>query len=482
MSRGRPERFKSPAIVDPPVVAGRVPPHDLDAEAAVLSAVLLDRDALDRVLEILKPEHFYSEANARIYQAAQQLAIALTPIDIVSVASWLRTREWLQKMGGTAYLAQLADATPAVGHVAAHAKVVHEKWRLRQLIATCQRVAAEGYGDVGEVQDFIDGTHEAIFDLAECANLQEQSAPMSRIATTVYARLVERMESGKRIAGHPTGYEDLDSAISGLEGTQLVIVAARPGMGKTALAMNIAENIAAVEPHVVDDVQWQDGVIVFSLEMSKEQLCERMACCVAELDLGRFRSGYLNAEDLRKFTDALTFVQGLPIEIDDSSGITAARLRVRAQRLIAKQRREHIRTRAIFVDYLQLMGSHLSRKDVSREEQVAENSKALKGLAKDLKLPVVVLAQLNRGVEHRSDKRPQLADLRESGAIEQDADVVIMLYRDDYYNPESPDRGICELLIRKQRNGGEGVVPLRFAAHCTRFTNLERQRDLYANG
>lgn len=467
-------------------VAGRVPPHDLEAEAAVLSAILLDRGALDQVLEILQPKHFYSDANGRIYEGAQELALAGVPIDIVSVASWLRDRERLQQIGGVAYLASLADATPAVSHVAAHARVVYEKWRLRQLIATCQRVAAEGYGDVGEVQSFIDGAEQAIYDIAR-THRSNNTEHIRGTLTNVFQQLHAAADRGDRITGTSTGYEKLDAKTAGLHDGDLMIVAARPGMGKTAMVLNMAVNIAAPRKCAVIDDQGEerfieastDGVAVFSLEMPREQLATRMVCSEARVDIGKVRQGFLQPDDWNRLTEAASFLAQLPIWLDDTPALGLLELRAKVRRIQAEYNREagpgvpRRRIGLVVVDYLQLMKG--SEKAGNREQEVSELSRGLKALAKELKVPVIALSQLNRAVETRTtkDKRPQLSDLRESGAIEQDSDTIIFIYRDEYYNHETTNaKNIAELIIAKQRNGPTGKVLLRFDASCTRFDNL----------
>jgi replicative DNA helicase len=481
--RGRP-----PQKIEPPIISGRVPPHDLDAEAAVLSAVMLSREALDRVLEVLKPEHFYSDANGRIYDAATQLAIAGTPIDIVSVASYLRDRERLAQIGGPTYLAQLADATPAVAHVGAHAQVVYEKWRLRALIATCQRVAAEGYGDVGEPQSFIDNAEQAIYELARTA--QKTSAqPINQVLRAAFQQITAAAERGDRITGVSTGFERIDAMTSGLHPGELIIVAARPGMGKTSFVMNLAANVAAPRTVMVPGpgengagVERQEpgwGVIVFSLEMPREQLAVRMVCSEGRVDVGKVRQGHLQPDDWRKLTDAASWLSTVPVWLDDTSAISLLEVRAKVRRIQAEYNREATATTPdrkiglIVIDYLQLMKG---RDGVaSREQEISEISRGLKQLSKELSVPVIALSQLNRSVETRTtkDKRPQLSDLRESGAIEQDADMIMFIYRDDYYNPETTDqKGIAEIIIAKQRNGPTGKVKTRFTASCTRFDNL----------
>ncbi len=473
---------------EPKAVAGRVPPHDLDAEAAVLSAILLSRDALDRVLEILKPEHFYSDANGRIYEASQALASGGTPIDIVSVASWLRDRERLALVGGPSYLAQLAEATPAVAHVGAHARVVYEKWRLRALIATCQRVAAEGYGDVGEVQEFIDSAEQSVYEIARTAE-STSAQPIAQVLRAAFQQISAAAERGDRITGVPTGYEKLDAKTAGLHQGDLTIVAARPGMGKTSFVLNVAVNVAS--PRTVSvpgpgeregGIERQEpgfGVCVFSLEMPREQLAIRMVCAEGRVDVGKVRQGFLQPDDWRRLTEAASYLSSLPLWIDDTPALGILELRAKVRRIQAEYNREATATTAerrvglVVIDYLQLMKG---RDGVnSREQEISEISRGLKQLAKELGVPVIALSQLNRAVETRTtkDKRPQLSDLRESGAIEQDADTIIFIYRDEYYNPETTNaKGIAELIISKQRNGPTGRVMVRFTASCTRFDNL----------
>jgi replicative DNA helicase len=454
----------------------------------VLSAILLSREALDRVLEILKPEHFYSDANGRIYEAATALALAGTPIDIVSVASYLRDREKLAQIGGPSYLAQLADATPAVAHVGAHAQVVYEKWRVRALIATCQRVAAEGYGDVGVVQQFIDGAEQSIYELARTAS-QSSVQPINLVLRAAFQQITAAAERGDRITGIPTGFEKLDGKTAGLHAGDLMIVAARPGMGKTSFVLNLGVNVAS--PRTIAQpgpgeggagVERQEpgaGVCVFSLEMPREQLAVRMVCAEGRVDVGKVRQGYLQPDDWRRLTEAASYLSSLPIWIDDTSALGILELRAKCRRIQAEYNREATSTTPerrvglVVVDYLQLMKG---RDGVnSREQEISEISRGLKQLAKELGVAVIALSQLNRAVETRTtkDKRPQLSDLRESGAIEQDADTIVFIYRDEYYNAETTNaKGIAELIIAKQRNGPTGKVLTRFTASCTRFDNL----------
>ena len=451
----------------------------------MLAAVLLNREALDRVLEILKPEHFYSDANGKIYEAAIALAQLGTPIDITTIASWLRDREKLAQIGGPLYLVQIADATPAVAHVAAHAAVVHEKWRVRQIIAVCQHVAAEGSGDVGVVQEFIDGAEQAIYELARDKTKVEPMQSVAEIARDVFKTITENAERGALIIGTPTGYARLDDKTAGLHLGDLNIVAARPGMGKTSFVMNLAVNIASPRVAVVrtddDDTEvttMGDGVVVFSLEMPRKQIVERMICSEGRVDLGRLKKMCLTPDDWRKLSESASYISSLPIWVDDTSTITLLEIRAKVRRRQAEFDREASpgklaqKVGLVVVDYLQLVKGREGAQ--SREQEISEISRGLKALAKELKVTVVALSQLNRSTETRGkDKRPQLSDLRESGAIEQDADMIVFIYRDEYYNPETTNRkGMAEFIIAKQRSGPTGTVYLGFQANCTRFSDL----------
>ena len=479
-----------------PSPGGRVPAHNLDAEGAVLSALLLSPDQLEDVNGWLKPEHFYSDANGRIFDAVLALSSSVPPIpvDSTNVATFLRDREKLAQIGGVAYLMQLADATPAVAHVASHAQTVYEKWRLRAVISTCQRVAAEGYGDVGVVQEFIDGCEQDIYQLARTAQ-STSVQPINQVLRAAFQQITAAAERGGRITGVSTGYEKLDGKTAGLHKGDLTIIAARPGMGKTSFALNLGVNVASpiANRYQDPDGQWQDeqrsglGVIVFSLEMPREQLAARMACSEGRVDVGKLRQGMLQPDDWRRLTEAAQYLSSLPIWIDDTSALGILELRAKVRRIQAEYNREAIaadpsrgvkaqaerRVGLVVVDYLQLMKG---RDGVNnREQEISEISRGLKQLAKELGVPVIALSQLNRAVETRStkDKRPQLSDLRESGAIEQDADTIMFIYRDEYYNPETTNaKGIAELIIAKQRNGPTGKVMTRFTASCTRFDNL----------
>ena len=475
-------------------LGGRVPPHNDEAEAAVLSAVLCDGRALDAVLEFLRAEHFYSDANKRIFEAAEELHKKGQPVDVQTVAAWLKDRDRLQAIGGISYLATIVDATPSVAHVGAHGKIVKEKARVRSLIEMCQMVAAEGYGDYGDAQEFIDSAEQQIYDLARTPESSTVSL-MYDVVKDSFIQLQAALEMGKLITGVPTGFNDLDEQTSGMHEGELIIVAARPGMGKTSYVLDIARHVASLRreqpPEGEVNTEPQYGVMFFSLEMPKEQLANRMMCSEGRVNLKDLRNGHVGGEKWNNLVEAADRLSQLPIWIDDSSALTVLELRAKVRR----QQHEFDkkgpdgkwkqRIGLIIIDYLQLMRG---RDNVqSREQEISEISRGLKALSKELRVPVIALSQLNRAVETRStkDKRPQLSDLRESGAIEQDADVIQFIYR-PYYYLSPPEKGTdegtkkktyAEIIVAKQRNGPTGRVPITFIEEYTRFEN--RSRDMW---
>jgi replicative DNA helicase len=469
-------------VENPPPIEGRVPPNDLEAEAAVLSACMLDPAALDKVVD-LKPEHFYSEAHRRIFEACLELRAAGQPVDVVQVGSWLKDRQRLAQVGGTGYLSQILDAAPVVSNVAAYGRTIHEKYRIRQLILACQRVTAQGYVDYGDPQSFIDGAEQAIYNIARTSTKQSTEKLLD-VMKKSFKRLNDAVARGDRITGVPTGFDRFDRMTAGLHEGDLTIVAARPGMGKTSFVLNVAVNVASPKGRELandPNQRWEDagvGAVVFSLEMPREQLANRMVCSEARVDVSKMRTGYLSPQDWSKLTQAASFLGGLPIWIDDSPGLTLIELRAKVRRLQSEfdvrdeSGRKIKKIGLVVVDYLQLMKG---RDGVSsREQEISEISRGLKGLAKELEVPVIALSQLNRAVETRSEKskRPQISDLRESGAIEQDADNIVFIYRDDYYNHDTAEQNVAELIIAKQRNGPTGTAKVRFDKQWTRFDNL----------
>lgn len=486
------DRFR-PSLDGPlamPATGGRVLPHDLDAEGAVLSAVLLSTDAFDLVQEFVRPEHFYSDANRRIFEAVMDLQGSGKPVDMVSVASWLKDRLLLPAVGGMAYIVQLTNAIPAVANAEHHARTVREKWRLRQLIQACQRFAAEGYGECSDAQAFVDRAEQAIFEIARIPEASTIVPLKSAVvdAFRIIAEAAKRGGSGA-VTGIPTGFDKLDKMTSGMHDGELYIVAGRPGMGKTSFVLNMAANVA--KPRMVSHAPGEDplvegtveepgyGVAFFSLEMPREQLASRLLASEARVDVSRIRSGDIRREDWNKLTEAAARLGRMPIWIDDMPAISLLDIRAKVRRLQADLQRggpdqaPATKLGLVVIDYLQLMSG---RRDAgSREQEISELSRGLKHLAKEMRVPVLALSQLNRSVETRNtkDKRPVLSDLRESGAIEQDADVILFIYRDEYYfKAESLDKGIAEVIIAKQRNGPTGTVKTKFTGEYTRFDNL----------
>ncbi len=478
-ARNRPELTSS---------EGRVPPNDLDAEAAVLATILLKPDTLDRIGSLLTEDHFYSDANRRIFQAFRDLSAKGRPIDILTVKSWLNDRGLLQRAGGPTYLASILDSVPAVSNIDAYARGVREKWRLRQLISICQQVSAEGYGTVEDVQSFVDTAEQSVYEIARSPEATSVE-PLGDVIRTTFMKLNESLKRGNRITGVPTGFSRMDKLTGGLNPGDLVIVAARPGMGKTSLVLNMAVNVALPKLVEVPNADPNDdsmggavrqergsGVAVFSLEMPREQLAQRLLCSEARVDVSSYRQGFLQREDWRRLTQSAAELSKLPIWIDDSSDLSILDLRAKVRRIQSMSGQEGPSLGLVIVDYLQLMAGN--QRLTSREQQISEISRNLKRLAKDLKVPVIALSQLNRGVETRGgkDKRPQLSDLRESGAIEQDADMIVFIYREDYYDTENPEvANLAELIIAKQRNGPTGRVKVRFTKACTRFENLSEE-------
>jgi replicative DNA helicase len=481
------QRHSSSAASELRPSGGRVPPHDLDAEAAVLSAVMLAQEAFDRVAEFLRPEHFYSGANQRIFEAVLALQSDSHPVDVITVAGWLRDRGLLQQIGGTPYLAQLTDAIPTIAHVEAHGRTVQSKFRLRRLIGTCQDFAAIGYGDCGDVQGFIDQAEQAIFDLARTA---EGSSVISlkQAIHGAFGILSEAAKRGGGITGFATGFHDLDKMTSGLHPGDLYIVAARPGMGKTSFVLNLAAQLAeprrvSVEGSGAAAEALGTGVVFFSLEMPREQLASRLLASDAGVDVSKIRSGNIGKDDWINLTESASKLGHLPLWLDDTPAIGLLDVRARVRRLQAEIARRGSdgpkaeRLGLVVIDYLQLMSGRPGAQ--SREQEISELSRGLKQLSKEMGVAVIALSQLNRSVETRTtkDKRPQLSDLRESGAIEQDADCIMFIYRDDYYNAESTEPNTAELIVAKQRNGPTGKVMLHFNKACTRFEN--RAADEY---
>jgi len=434
----------------------KVPPQSLEAEDSLLSAILINNEALYDVVEMLLPEDFYRSAHQKIYHAITELLAKNEPVDLVTLTNRLRQKNQLEEIGGAAYLAQLVDAVPLAINAQHHAKIIHDKACLRRLIEKANDIATQCFESQRDVEDLVDYAESAIFDIAG-DKIQPAFHPISTLIEQNIDALEEREGNKALVTGIPTGFTDLDYLTSGLQKSDLIIIAARPSMGKTAFALNIARN-AAVDAGV--------PVAVFSLEMSKEQLSMRMLCAEARVDSFRLRSGFLGKDDWGRLTDAAGILSDAPIYIDDSPDITAMSIRAKARRLSREKD-----LGLVIIDYLQLMRGTFTAE--RRDLEISEISRSLKALAKELNLPVVALSQLNRKLEERSDKRPQLSDLRESGALEQDSDLVAFIYRDEVYNKDemNPNKNKAEILLKKQRNGPTGELILTFLNAYTRFEN-----------
>ena len=450
---------------EPPraVPQGRVPPHSLDAERAVLGGIMLENNALNAATQILGVDDFYSRANALIFEAMCELFRKGEPVDLVTLRAWLVDHGNLQKAGGDEHMLGLTETIPTVENIEHHAAIVRDKAIVRRLITRCHEIAAQGYGEYGDVKEFVDESEKKIFEVAK----EHKRAPYEHIKDVVirtFEQVTAAAERKEKITGLPTGFTKLDRMLAGLKSGELIIVAGRPGMGKTAFALNAA---------IHGCMERQQPVVVFSLEMAKEELARRLLCSEARVDGGRMRTGMLSRDDWTRLTSTAGTLTNMPLYIDDTPALSIMELRGKARRLKA----EH-GLGLIVVDYLQLMRA--GAKVESREKEISEISRSLKGLSKELEIPVMALSQLNRGVETRAakDKRPQLADLRESGAIEQDADVILFIYREEFYNREDPElRGIAEIIIGKQRAGPVGTVKCRFFHEFTRFENLAGDGD-----
>jgi replicative DNA helicase len=433
----------------------KVPPHSIEAEESVLGGILLSNEALDRAIELIVPEDFYREAHRKIMRGMLELSERHEPVDLVTLSDALRGRNELQDVGGASYLAELAERVPTAANVAYYARIVKDKAILRSLIETSTEIAMRSYEAPANVESFLDEAEHRIFALAE----RKTRPSFFRVREIVIESMkaVEQLyERQELVTGVPSGFVDLDKKTAGLQPGDLIIVAGRPSMGKTAFALNIAQYAA---------LDAKTGVAVFSLEMSKEQLVFRMLCSEARVDQSKVRAGYAAQRDYPKLAIAADRLSEAPIYIDDTPALSILELRAKARRL---KREREANLGLIIVDYLQLMRGTSTD---SREQEISSISRSLKALAKELSLPVIALSQLNRQVESRGDKKPVMADLRESGAIEQDADVIMFLFRPVVYDPKNADEHDAEVIIGKQRNGPTGTVPLTFFSEYTRFEN-----------
>ena len=439
---------------------GKVPPQDIEAEQAVIGSMLTDQDAVVAAIETLKPEDFYREDNKLIYSAILNIYNRAEPIDIITLKAELSSMGKLDNVGGLEYIVGLPDKVPTTANVDRYIKIVEEKSMLRNLIKTANEILSMGYDQTEDVEDVMDLAEKKIFDVMQKKSKTGYTS-IKDVLVESFTKLEELYNQKQHVTGVPTGFIDLDRMTAGLHGSEFILIAARPAMGKSAFALNIA-TYAATRANV--------PVAIFSLEMSKEQVGNRILCSEALVDSNNVRTGDLNDEELSKLAETSGELSQAPIYIDDTAGITITEMRARCRKLKLEKN-----IGLVVVDYLQLIQG--SGKTSGREQEIAEISRSLKILAKELEIPVIALSQLSRAVEARDDHRPMLSDLRESGAIEQDADIVMFLYRDDYYNEDSPEKNVAEVIIAKHRAGSTGTVKLAWIGNYTKFANLERYRD-----
>ena len=423
--------------------------------------MLTDKDAVIAAIEVLKPEDFYREDNKTIYTAVLSLYNRAEPIDIITLKSELTSMGKFDSIGGLEYLAELPEKVPTTANVDKYIKIVEEKAILRNLIKTANEIITLGYDPTEDVENIMDGAEKKIFDIMQSKN-QKGYTPIKDVLIETFAQLEQLYNQKQHITGVPTGFADLDYKTAGFHGSDLILVAARPAMGKSAFALNIATN-AAVRAKV--------PVAIFSLEMSKEQMVNRILCSEAMVDSNKVRTGKLDEQDWAKLASALGPLSEAEIYIDDTPGISVMEIRAKCRKLKLEKG-----LGMVVIDYLQLITASSNRRGGSREQEIAEISRSLKILAKELDIPVIALSQLSRAPEQRPDHRPMLSDLRESGSIEQDADKVIFLYRDDYYNEDSEKKNIAEVIMAKHRAGSTGTIELLWLGNYTKFVNIDRNR------
>lgn len=438
---------------------GIVPPQNLEAEMSVLGSILLDKDAITRVADTLRPEDFYKDAHGMIYKAMFDLYEKNEPIDIITLSNKLESQNLLEKVGGASFLASLANLVPSAAHASNYANIVSDKSVLSRLIRAASNVERMCYEGKEDVAVILDKAEQTIFQVSQ-KHTRDNFTPIKSILEASFERLDDLHKNKEKLRGVPTGFARLDNILAGLQNSDLIIIAGRPSTGKSSLALNIAQHVAIKEGI---------PVAIFSLEMSKDQLGDRILSAEAGIDSWRLRTGNLNDDDFPKIGEAMSALSEAPIFMDDTAAINVLEMKTKARRLQA----EH-GLGLLVIDYLQLMQG---RGQENRVQEISEISRALKGLARELDIPVIALSQLSRALESRPSKIPMLSDLRESGSIEQDADVVMMIYREDYYDPDTERKNISDILIRKHRNGPIGSIELYFQPERMQFRNLDKKRE-----
>ena len=440
---------------------GKVPPHDIEAEQAIIGSMLTDKDAVISAIEVLKPDDFYREDNKIIYEAILNLYNRSEPIDVITVRAELESMGKIDNVGGLEYLVELPDKVPTTANSMKYIKIVEEKSSLRKLIKTANEIIELGYNPTEDVDDIMEGAEKKIFNIMQDKD-QKGYSPLKDVLVESFTKLEELYNRKQHITGVPSGFTDLDYRTAGFHGSELILIAARPAMGKTAFALNIATN-AALRANV--------PVALFSLEMSKEQLVNRILCSESMVDSNKIRTGKLEEDDWTKLAETIGPLSEAEMYIDDTPGINIMEIRAKCRKLKIEKN-----IGLVVIDYLQLIQG-TGKRNGSREQEISEISRSLKILAKEIDVPVIALSQLSRAAEQRPDHRPMLSDLRESGAIEQDADIVMFLYRDDYYNPDTEKKGIAEVIIAKHRGGSTGTVELLWFGNYTKFVNIAKGFD-----
>jgi replicative DNA helicase len=445
-------------VLDAEVAGGRVPPQNIEAESSLLGSILIEKDAIIKVADIVTADDFYVDRHGTIYAAMVDLYEQRQPIDIVSLSNILSEAGELERIGGSAYITELTSAVPTAAHVIHYAGIVAHKATLRRLIAAASNISGYGYDEQTPLDQLLDKAEQTIFEVSQ-KNLKQNFIPIHSILADSFDRLNELHSNTGKLRGIPTGFRDLDNMLAGLQNSDLLILAARPSMGKTTFVMNLAHHIAAKE-----------GIPVgfFSLEVSKEQLIDQLLAIESGVDSWKLRTGALDDDDFPRINEAMAELSEAPLYIDDSAMTNVMEMRTKARRLQS----EH-GLGLVIIDYLQLISGGAGSRD-GRQQEVSEISRGLKGLARELNVPVIALSQLSRAVESRTPPIPQLADLRDSGSIEQDADVVMFIYRESYYNKQTERENITDILIKKHRNGPVGDIELYFHPEQRRFTNLDR--------
>ena len=436
-------------------------PQNLEAEIAILGSMIIDRDAIATAIQILEPSSFYKDANQKIFSTVVELYDKNKAVDVLTLVEELTRRKELEKIGGAGYIADLTSAIPTAANITHYAKIVKEKAILRNLINTSTAIIQECYSHKTDVDDLLDKAETMIFDITARKHLETKSIPLKEIIKDSIETIDNLYQRKENVTGIATGFHELDVMTAGLQKSDLIVIAGRPSMGKSALAASITEHIGTVE---------KAPVAFFSLEMSKEQLVQRMLCSHARVNAHKVRTGFLSQSDWPRLTNAAGKLSEAPIYIDDTPAISALELRAKARRM-----KSQYDIQLIIVDYLQLMQG--SARAENRQQEISEMSRSLKALARELSTPIISISQLSRAVEQRSDHRPQLSDLRESGAIEQDADLVLLLLREEYYSPTEENKGVTEVIIAKQRNGPVGSIKLAFIAEYARFDNLSYREE-----